>query len=77
MSEKKCDSCGEKSGKSEFNLTGDLCCQSCFMLLCDHCAIYGNDLLPRCEKCHDEHTERCARCGGNIKNKKCEHCEYC
>ncbi len=77
MPEKKCEFCGGKAGKSEFNSTGDLCCQGCFILLCENCAIYGNDILPRCENCHDEHIERCDKCKGNIKNTKCEYCEYC
>lgn len=75
MSEKKCEFCGGKAGKSELNSTGELCCQGCFLLICDYCVVYGHDSVPRCENCDLKHQEKCRECGGKIKNTNCEYCD--
>jgi hypothetical protein len=70
---KECDSCGGEAGKSEFNQTGDLCCQYCGDLLCEMCAVYGHDLLPRCEHCHFRHLDECEKCQGK---GNCWFCDF-
>ena len=73
----RCEFCGEKAGKSEFNTTGILCCQKCGEYLCDECAVYGFDNLPRCEECHSEFMRECDDCRGNKEAHNCEYCDYC
>lgn len=76
--EKKiCAVCGEKAAKRKENPTGWMHCQRCGDLLCDDCAVYGWDLLPRCEGCHDKHLKECDDCGGEIENSHCNYCDYC
>jgi len=79
MPKKECEICNcEEAGKSEFNLTGDLCCQTCGVLLCEDCTLYGYDMLPRCNSCHIEYTKECEEeCRGKIKNTICDCCNYC
>lgn len=75
---KECDSCGNEAGKTTLNETGDLCCQGCGDLLCENCAVYGFDILPRCEECHFKHTKKCYdECRGNKESTGCEYCEFC
>lgn len=73
---KECEICSNEAGKTELNVTGDLCCQRCGCLLCENCAVYGHDFLPRCEKCHFEHTNDCAECKGKGNCELCDFQEY-
>lgn len=74
---KECIICGNEASETDRNQVGYLCCQMCGDPLCYTCAVYGFDLLPRCEKCHSKHTNKCYdECKGNINNSHCERCEY-
>jgi hypothetical protein len=71
-----CQNCESQPVGPSSNAINKLCCQYCGMFLCDYCAIWGHDVLPRCKECHFKHIDDCAICEGNIKEAGCEYCEY-
>ena len=52
-----CYICGETPGRNERDARRYLTCQACSMPICDMCAVYGDDNLPRCGECHLRYSE--------------------
>ena len=74
--EKKCFVCDDKAARRNENPTGWMLCQMCGGLLCEACAVYGYDNLPRCEACHFKHLKIREDCQGHIENTTRNECDY-